>query len=122
MDKWNHLKTASNGQMKSLLGQLGHEYTHEEFQRLVYKFTGLVVANIRPGYISVHAPVNEMKLCPSKIYKGNYWGIAGLFVRKPIFEIKSNLHYNWALLKRVLREIKRRHDDAEGKEDLRSTA
>lgn len=88
-----------------MLETFGHEYTHEQFQRLVYRLSGaLVVADKPNNRILIHKAFRMVE-CPPRLYRGNWWGLQGTYVQPPKGEIPSRCHYNWPLAKRVLKKI-----------------
>ena len=96
---------AKRKEVADLLETFGHEYTHDEFQRIVYKLSGaLVVADKPNNRIKIHKTF-KMVECEPKERNGNWWGLNGTYIKPPKATINSRCHYNWALVKRILKSI-----------------
>lgn len=93
-------------ELKDLLETFGHEYTHDEFQKIVYKLSGvLAVGDKSKNEIRLHKTFRMIECEPVK-RNGVWWGMNGTYIKPPKVRILSRCHYNWALVKRVLKTIR----------------
>ena len=103
--KKNNEYTVRRKELSDLLDTFGHEYTHERFQQIVYRLTGALVVAAKPHNTLLIHKTFKMVECAPREYKGNWWGLNGTYVKPPKMTINSRCHYNWALVKRVLKTI-----------------
>lgn len=88
-----------------MLETFGHEYTHDKFQQIIYRMSGMLAVADKPNNrILVHKAFRMVE-CEPREYRGNWWGLQGTYIRPHKIEISSRCHYNWALVKRVLMAI-----------------